>query len=148
MEGQSNAGDEGETSESFEVSDCTIWIWDLDNEKTREKEDRRFRVVVLEKRTESIVDGEKEKYMDHREHQTGMDTGVVTKTALSYFGNMVRAGGIEDDVMLGRMNVARKIGRPRQDGWTHSMGIRAEPTPATWYEMPEIERDGEELPRL
>ena len=31
----------------------------------------RFRVVVLEKRTESIVDGEKDKHMDHREHQTG-----------------------------------------------------------------------------
>ena len=29
-----NAGDEGETSESFGVSDCTIWSADLDNEKT------------------------------------------------------------------------------------------------------------------
>ena len=28
----------------------------------REKEDRRFRVVVLEKSTESIVDGEKDKH--------------------------------------------------------------------------------------
>ena len=43
---------------------------DLDNEKTREKEDRRFRVVVLEKRTEDIVDGEKYQHIDHREHQT------------------------------------------------------------------------------
>ena len=49
---------------------------DLDNEKTWEKENRRFRVVVLEKSTESIVDGENDKHMDHREHQTGMDTGV------------------------------------------------------------------------
>ena len=31
---------------------------------------------MLEKRTESIVDGEKDTHMDHREHQTGMDTGV------------------------------------------------------------------------
>ena len=31
---------------------------------------------MLEKSTESIVDGEKDKHMDHREHQTGMDTGV------------------------------------------------------------------------
>ena len=77
MEGQrSNAGDEGETSESFGVPDCSLRSGDLDNEKTREKEDRRFRVVVLEKSTESIVDGEKDKHMDHREHQTGMDTGV------------------------------------------------------------------------
>ena len=77
MEGQrSNAGDEGETSESVGVPDCSIRSGDLDNEKTREKEDRRFRVVVLEKSTESIVDGEKDKHMDHREHQTGMDTGV------------------------------------------------------------------------
>ena len=31
---------------------------------------------MLEKSIESIVDGEKDKHMDHREHQTGMDTGV------------------------------------------------------------------------
>ena len=38
----------------------------------------------------------------------------VTKAALSYFGHVVRAGGMEDDMMLGRMNGARKRGRPRQ----------------------------------
>ena len=53
--------------------------------------------------------------MDNREHQTGMDTGVKgTKAALSYFGHVVRAGGMEDDGMLGRMNGARRRGRPRQ----------------------------------
>ena len=77
VEGQrSNAGAEGESSENVGVSDCTVRSGDLDNEKTREKEDRRFRVVVLVKSTESIVDGGKDKHMDHREHQTGMDTGV------------------------------------------------------------------------
>ena len=35
-----------------------------------------LRVVVLEKSTESIVDGENDKHIDHREHQTGVDTGV------------------------------------------------------------------------
>ena len=35
MEGQrSNTGDEGETSESFGVPDCTIWSGNLDNENT------------------------------------------------------------------------------------------------------------------
>ena len=78
MEGQrSNAGDEGETSESCCVPGCTIRSGDLDNVKTRDKEDRCFRVVVLEKNTESIVDGEKDNNCnDHRERQTGMDTGV------------------------------------------------------------------------
>ena len=72
---------------------------------------------MLEKSTESIVDGEKDKHMDNREHQTGMDTvpeSRVPKAALSYFGHVVRAGGMEDDVMLGRMNGARRRGRPRQ----------------------------------
>ena len=50
-------------------------VW-RDNEKTREKEERRFRFVVLWKSTESIVDGEKDKHIDNRDHQTGMDTGV------------------------------------------------------------------------
>ena len=31
---------------------------------------------MLEKSTESIMDGEKDEHMDHRVHQTGMDTGV------------------------------------------------------------------------
>ena len=38
----------------------------------------------------------------------------VTKAALSYFGKVARAGGMEDDVMLGIMNGARKRRRPRQ----------------------------------
>ena len=38
----------------------------------------------------------------------------VPKAALSYFGHVVRAGGMEDGVMLGRMNGARRRGRPRQ----------------------------------
>ena len=39
----------------------------------------------------------------------------VAKAALSYFGHVVRAGGMEDDMTrLGRMNGARKRGRPRQ----------------------------------
>ena len=38
----------------------------------------------------------------------------MTKAALSYFGHVVRARGMEDDVMLGIMNGARKRGRPRQ----------------------------------
>ena len=53
--------------------------------------------------------------MDNRQHQTGMDTGVKgAKGCISYFGHVVRAGGMEDDVMFGRMNGARKRGRPRQ----------------------------------
>ena len=38
----------------------------------------------------------------------------VTKAALSYFVHVVRAGGMEDDMMLGRMNGVRKRGRSRQ----------------------------------
>ena len=36
----------------------------------------------------------------------------VTKAALSYFGHVARPGGMEDDVMFGRMNGSRKSGRP------------------------------------
>ena len=109
MEGQrSNAGDECETSDSFGVPD-------VDNEKTCEKEARRFRVVVLEKSTESIVDGKKEiiSIIENIKPEWKLDSRV-TKAALSYFGHVVSAGGMEDDVMLGRMNGVRKRGRPRQ----------------------------------
>ena len=43
----------------------------------------------------------------------------VTMAALNYFGHVVRAGGVEDDVMLGRINGARKRGRPRQRNPNH-----------------------------
>ena len=38
----------------------------------------------------------------------------MTNDALSYFGHVLGAGGMEDDMMLGRMNGERKRGRPRQ----------------------------------
>ena len=38
---------------------------------------------------------------------------LESKAALSYFGHVVRAGGMEDDVMFGRINGARKRGRQR-----------------------------------
>ena len=38
----------------------------------------------------------------------------MTKAALSYSGHVVRAGGMEYDVMFGRMNGARKRGRQRE----------------------------------
>ena len=79
--------------------------------------------VGEEKSNESIVDGEKDKHMDNRQHQTGMDTGVKgAKGCISYFGHVVRAGGMEDDVMLGRMNGARRRGRPRQRWMDTLMG--------------------------
>ena len=43
------------------------------------------------------MDGEKDKHMDNGEHQTRMDTGV--KGVKSYFGHVVRAGGMEDSVL-------------------------------------------------
>ena len=54
--------------------------------------------------------------MDNREHQTGMDTGVKgAKGCIKLlWARGERAGRMEDDVMLGRMNGARRRGRPRQ----------------------------------
>ena len=67
---------------------------------------RVLRVSWMERKTNmSIIDNIKPEWtLESR----------VAKAALSYFGHVVRAGGMEDDVMLGRMNGARKRGRPRQ----------------------------------
>ena len=54
----------------------------------------------------------------------------VTKAALSYFGHVGRAGGMEDGMMLGRMNGEREEDQGK-DGWTHSRGMRADPPSAT-----------------
>ena len=53
----------------------------------------------------------------------------LPKAALSYFGHVVRAGGMEDDVMIGRMKREGEEDLDK-DGWTHSWGIRAEPPSA------------------
>ena len=64
-----DAGDEGETSETFCVPDCSkrSGLGQL-RKHERRKIDAFELVVVLEKRTESIVAGEKDNHMDHREH--------------------------------------------------------------------------------
>ena len=68
---------------------------------------------------------------------------------------MVRAGGMEDDVMLGRMNGARKKGRPKQrwldtlkgysNGAIISNIIIIMAEMAVEMRRDTIERDGEEL---
>ena len=108
----------------------------------------RVRVVVLEKSTESIVDGEKDKHIDHREHQTGVDTGVK--------------GGKGCIKLLWTHGESRMDGRwrdARENGWSekerktttkmagHPQGV-CEQSHHQQHEMPGIERDGEELPRL
>ena len=77
LEGQrNNAGDEGETSESFGVPDSTV-LYGAETWTMRKHERRKIDAFELWCwRRESIVDGEKDKHIDHREHQTGMDTGV------------------------------------------------------------------------
>ena len=133
MEGQmSNDGDEGETSESFCVPDCSLRSGDLDTEKTREKEDRRFelwcwrrvlRVSWMERKTNIwIIENIKPEWtLESR----------VPKAALSYFGHVVRAGGMYDDVMLGRMNGARRRGIPRQRWLDTLMGYSSGATIST-----------------
>ena len=71
--------------------------------------------MVLEKSTESIVDGEKDKHniIENITPEWTLESRM-TKAALSYFGHVVRAGGMEDEMMLGRMKGVRKRGRPRQ----------------------------------
>ena len=56
---------------------------------------------------------------------------------------------MEDDVMLGRMNGARKRGRPRQRWLDTLKGYASGATISIMSPaQPEIERDGEELPWL
>ena len=64
-----------------------------------------MRVSWMERKTNSI---------DHREHQTGMDTGVKGAKGCMKLWARGEAGGMEDGVMLGRMNGARMRGRTRQ----------------------------------
>ena len=120
MEGQrSNAGDEDETSESCGVLDCSIVIlygaetWTM-RKHARRKIDafelwcwrRVLRVSWTERKTNIWIIGNinPEWTLESR----------VPKAALSYFGHVVRAGGMEGEVMLERKNRAIRRGRPRQ----------------------------------
>ena len=87
---------------------------------TMRKHERRkidaFELWCWRRVLKSIVDGEKDKHIDIIENIKPEWTleSRVAKAALSYFGHVVRAGGMEDEAMLGRTNGARKRGRPRQ----------------------------------
>ena len=59
----------------------------------------------------------------------------MPKAALSYFGHV-------------RMNEARRRGRPRQRWLDTLKGYSSGATISNMRQTPEIERDGEELPRL
>ena len=83
-------------------------------------------------------------YRGWRERQTSIIENIksewtlesrVTKAALSYFGHVVREGGMEDDVMLGRMNWARKRGRPKQRWLDTLKGY------ASWATISNMRRD-------
>ena len=112
MEGQrSNDGDEGETIVKVLVFPIVLYgaeTW------TMRKHDRR-KIDALElwcwRRVLRVSWMERKTNMDNRENQTGMDNGV--NGAKGYFWHVVRAGGMEDGVMLGRMNGPGRRGRPR-----------------------------------
>ena len=55
---------------------------------------------------------------------------------------------MEDDVMLGRMNGARRRGRPRQRWLDTLMGYSSGATISNMRRYARDERDGEELPRM
>ena len=108
-------GDIGEeTVDSFGVPDCTV-LYGAETWTTRKHERRKIdvfelwcwrrvlRVSLVERKTNiSIIENIKPEWT--------LESRVAT-AALSYFGHVVRAGGMEDDVMLGRMNGTRKRGR-------------------------------------
>ena len=116
MEGhRSNTGDEGETSEKlvFPIVLYGAETWTMRKHERRKIDAfelwcwrRVLRVSWMERNTNiSIIERIKPEWT--------LDTSV-TKAAFSYFGHVVRVGGMEDDMMLGRMNGTRKRGRPRQ----------------------------------
>ena len=122
-EQRSNDGDESETSESF-VFPIVLYgaeTWTMRKHETRKIDAfelwccrRVRRVSWMERKTNIwIIENIKPEWtLESR----------VPKAALSYFGHVVRAGGMEDDVMLGRMNGARRRGRPRQRWLNTLMG--------------------------
>ena len=79
---------------------------------------------MLENSTESTVDGEKDKHMDHREHQTGMDTGVNgTKGCIKLLwarGESRRGGRLRDAREIGWNEKERKT-KTKMAG--HAQGV-------------------------
>ena len=89
----------------------------------RKHERRKIDAFDLWCTTERIVDGENDKQMDNREHQTGMDTGVKgANGCIRLLWARRESRGMEDDVMFGRMNGARRRGRPRRKWLDTLMG--------------------------
>ena len=67
----------------------------------------------------SIVDGEKDKHMDNREHQTGMDTGVKGAKGES------RRDGIWRDARENEWSEKKRKTKKKMAGHTHGVFERS-----------------------
>ena len=77
------------------IDDFELWCWR-----------RLLRVTWIDRKTNIwVIDNIKPEWM--------LESRIV-KASLCYFGHVIRAGGMEYEVMVGRMESYRSRGRPRQ----------------------------------
>ena len=87
-------------SERKKIDAFELWCW------------RLLRTPWTERRTNKSI-------LDELRTETSLE-GMIIKQALTFFGNIMRASGIEKDVMLGKVEGTRRRGRQRTR-WLNSL---------------------------
>ena len=104
-----------------------MWMWELDHKEGWMLKNWCFRIVVLEKTLESLLDCKEIKLVNPKGNQSWILEGLMLKLKLQYFGHLMqRANSLEKTLMLGKIEVRGTTGWQRMrwlDGVTDSMDM-------------------------
>ena len=121
--------DKGPCSQSYGFSSSNIQMfWELEHKEGWALKNWCFRVVVLEKTLESLLDCKEIKPVNPKEINPEYSLeGLILKLKLQYFGHLVgRCESLEKTTMLGKIEGRRRRGRQRirwLDSITDSMDV-------------------------
>ena len=121
--------DKGPCSQSYGFSSSNVQMfWELEHKEGWAPKNWCFRVVVLEKTLESLLDCKQIKPVNPKEINPEYSLeGLILKLKLQYFGHLVgRCESLEKTTMLGKIEGRRRRGRQRVrwlDSITDSMDV-------------------------
>ena len=110
----------------FRSHGSAVWLWILDDKKSREKKNWQLWVVVLEKTAIRIpwtARRTNKSVIEEIKATNPLET-LIKKQQLSYFGHIMRReNSLEKSIMLGMGGGSRKRGRPRARWLDHIKAV-------------------------
>ena len=102
--------DKGLCSQSFSFPSSHVWMWELDHKEGWAPNNGCFRIVVLEKTVESLLDCKEIKSVNHKGNQSWIFIGrtdAETEAPILWLPD-ARADSLENTQMLGKIEGRRR----------------------------------------